>query len=141
MNYIIAETTNIKACHILRMSVFVEEQGVPAAEEIDDLDDESIHFLASDETGDFVGTARVYFRGNIGKIGRVCVVKPHRGTGLGQRLIADCVAYLRHQTGIEKARLGAQIHAIGFYEKLGFCVVGEEYLDGGILHRDMERPL
>ena len=37
--------------------------------------------------------------------------------------------------------LGAQTHAIGFYEKLGFTAFGPEYLDAGIPHRDMDRPL
>ena len=43
--------------------------------------------------------------------------------------------------GVTKAKLGAQTHAIGFYEKLGFTVHGPEYDDAGIPHRDMSRSL
>ena len=33
------------------------------------------------------------------------------------------------------------VHAIPFYEKLGFTVCGPVYDDAGIPHRDMEKPL
>ena len=48
---------------------------------------------------------------------------------------------LRRQSGISEAYLGSQSHATGFYEKLGFAVEGEEFLDAGILHRHMRRAL
>ncbi|MEO0503034.1 MAG: GNAT family N-acetyltransferase, partial [Pseudomonadota bacterium] len=38
-------------------------------------------------------------------------------------------------------RLGAQTHALSFYEKLGFEAFGPVYDDAGIPHRDMERAL
>jgi ElaA protein len=44
----------------------------------------------------------------------------------------------RGQKSVEIARLGAQVHALNFYEKLGFKVVGPVYEDAGIPHRDME---
>jgi ElaA protein len=34
-------------------------------------------------------------------------------------------------------KLGAQTHAVGFYEALGFHAVGDVYDDAGIAHRDM----
>jgi len=34
-------------------------------------------------------------------------------------------------------KLSSQVHAIGFYQNLGFDVRGEEYLDCGIPHIDM----
>ena len=37
------------------------------------------------------------------------------------------------------AVLGAQVHAISFYKKLGFKICSEEYLDAGIAHKDMSR--
>jgi predicted GNAT family N-acyltransferase len=37
----------------------------------------------------------------------------------------------------EIAKPGAQLHALGFYEKLGFSAYGPVYLDAGIEHRDM----
>ena len=37
----------------------------------------------------------------------------------------------------EFLKLSSQVHAIPFYESLGFKLQGEEYLDCGIPHRDM----
>lgn len=132
----IAVTTDIAACRALRRTVFIEEQGVPEADEIDDLDGEAIHLLAEVE-GRPVGSARLLVRGETGKIGRVCVLAEQRGTGLGAALIRAAVAELRRIPGVRQAKLGAQTHALGFYEKLGFTALGPEYIDAGIPHRDM----
>lgn len=43
--------------------------------------------------------------------------------------------------GVTRAKLGAQTHAIGFYERLGFAAYGPEYDDAGIPHRDMALEL
>jgi ElaA protein len=134
-------TSDISDCLALRMAVFVQEQKVPIQEEIDDLDDQSVHLIARDSDGVPVGTARLYEAGDIGKIGRVCVVKSHRGTGLGARLIEACIQELSTRPHLKQAKLGAQNHAIKFYEKLGFTVIGGEYMDGGIPHHDMVSPL
>ncbi|MBD3665484.1 GNAT family N-acetyltransferase [Sulfitobacter aestuariivivens] len=131
-------TDDLKTCFELRRVVFIEEQGVPVEEEIDALDVESLHLLARD--GDTpVGTARVYIADDIAKIGRVCVLKSHRGAGLGAALI---MAALEVSAGKARtAKLGAQLHALGFYETLGFAATGPVYDDAGIDHRDMVRPL
>ena len=76
-------------------------------------------------------------KGNTGKIGRVCVLSEARGTGLGANLILACLDELRRQPGVSEATLGSQSHATGFYEKLGFAVEGEEFMDAGIPHRHM----
>jgi ElaA protein len=73
----------------------------------------------------------------VGKIGRVCVLKAARGTGLGAALMRAAVAQFRSLPGITKVKLGAQTHALGFYERLGFVAEGPEYMDAGIPHRDM----
>jgi len=140
MSLSIDVTQDFEACLKLRFEVFVDEQGVPVEEERDALDDTATHLLALQD-GTPVGTARIVFQGETAKIGRVCVVKSARGTGLGAKLIEACVNVARNQAGITRAKLGAQTHAIGFYEKLGFEVYGPVYLDAGIDHRDMVKPL
>ena len=135
----IQPTRDIATCRTLRRIVFIEEQGVPEADEVDDKDNTAIHLLATD-TGTPVGSARLLITGDIGKIGRVCVLKSHRGTGLGAALIHAAVAELRRH-GLTTAKLGAQTHAIGFYERLGFTATGPKYMDAGIPHRDMALSL
>ena len=133
-------TQDLASCHALRRQVFIEEQQVPEAEEVDGRDHDALHILATNDA-EAIGCARILLIGDTGKIGRVCVLAEYRGQGIGVALIEAALQVLRDQPGIAKAKLGSQTHAIGFYEKLGFRAVGPEYLDAGIPHRDMLRDL
>ncbi|WP_323776041.1 GNAT family N-acetyltransferase [Leisingera sp.] len=136
MNLNIAVTDDLETCFSLRHQVFVVEQGVPADMEQDALDDAATHLLAVQD-GTPVGAARIVFNGDTAKIGRVCVLPSTRGTGLGAKLIEAAVETAQARPRTAKAKLGAQLHAIGFYEKLGFTAFGPVYDDAGIDHRDM----
>lgn len=132
----IAPTQDIATCQALRRAVFIEEQGVSEADEVDGLDDAAIHLLAAVD-GRPLGCARLLVQGETGKVGRVCVLAEARGTGLGAALMRAAVAECRKLPGVTKVKLGAQTHALGFYERLGFVAFGPEYMDAGIPHRDM----
>ena len=132
----IAPTADIATCRRLRREVFIEEQGVAEADEVDDLDDQAIHLLALRD-GQPVGSARLLTCGETGKVGRVCVLRQARGTGLGAALMRAAVAEFAAMAGVRRVKLGAQTHALGFYQRLGFVAVGPEYLDAGIPHREM----
>ena len=140
MSVSITRTDDLETCLKLRFEVFVDEQGVPAEIERDAYDEVAIHLLAL-RNGEPVGTARILPNGEIGKIGRVCVVKTARGTGLGAALIRACLVEMRADGRFSKAALGSQVYAIAFYEKLGFAAYGEEFDDAGIPHRMMEKAL
>ncbi|WP_416173438.1 GNAT family N-acetyltransferase [Cypionkella sp.] len=132
----IVETRDIALCRQLRRVVFIEEQGVSEADEVDDLDEVALHLLAVMD-GVAVGSARLLVQGEVGKIGRVCVLAQARGAGIGAALIKAAVVRFRSIDGVKKAKLGAQLHALGFYEGLGFQAFGPVYDDAGIDHRDM----
>lgn len=136
----IVQTPDLQTCHALRRAVFMEEQGISEADEFDDLDEGALHFLAMQD-GRAVGTARLLISGDTARIGRVCVLKDQRGTGLGAQLIDAALEVARSQPGVQQARLGAQVSAIAFYEKLGFAICGPVYDDAGIPHRDMSCAL
>jgi len=137
---IAASKADRAACLRLRHLVFVEEQGVSEAIEFDGLDDACVHVLAR-EGGEPVATARIKYLDGVAKIQRVCVIAPRRGTGAGAAVMDFVLAEVRRSGRAKTARLGAQVHALGFYLGLGFAVMGEEYLEAGIPHRDMELPL
>ena len=136
-----ATTTAARAaCFAVRRAVFIEEQGIPEAEEWDAADDTCLHILAEDDTGP-LGTARLIARGPVAKIGRVAVLPRARGTGLGRKIMDHALEEAR-AAGFMEAMLESQVTVIGFYEGLGFVAEGPEYDDGsGILHRVMRRPL
>ncbi|MEO0503581.1 MAG: GNAT family N-acetyltransferase [Pseudomonadota bacterium] len=140
MSWTISQTNDLATCHDLRRIVFMEEQGVSEADERDGRDGEALHVLATLD-GEALGCARILLNGEVAKIGRVCVLKDARGTGLGAAIILGCLDVARAQPGVTTARLGAQTHALSFYEKLGFEAFGPVYDDAGIPHRDMERAL
>jgi len=127
----------LEVCRDLRRKVFIEEQKVPEAEEWDGNDDAARHLLAF-LNAQPVGTLRLRKLGDLGKIERVCVLPEARGTGAGRALMDAALQALRGAPGLKGAKLGAQMHALAFYEGFGFAAYGPEYLDGGIPHRDME---
>ena len=120
-----------EARHI-RTAVFIEEQGITAEDEWDDQDTIALHFMVYDEQK-AIATARLLSNHSVG---RVAVLSQYRGHGIGRILMQQIIA----QAKIEKRprlKLSAQVHAIHFYESLGFAVQGSEYLDCGIPHVDM----
>lgn len=120
----------------IRETVFIKEQGVPPELEYDECDAQAIHVLVW-LNGQAVGTGRILGDGHIG---RIAILAQYRGRGLGAALVGLLVNEAK-RTGLNRVYLGAQIHAVGFYEKLGFVVYGDEFMDAGIPHRHMEQNL
>ena len=136
----IEETRDIATCQHLRRVVFIQEQGVSEADEVDGLDDSALHLLAFLDDRP-MGTARLLLKGATGKIGRVCVLPEARGTGLGAALIRASIDHFAADPAYAQVYLSAQVPALAFYEKLGFTAHGPEYDDAGIPHRDMTLAL
>lgn len=127
-----------KIYHI-RKTVFVEEQHVPIEEEIDQYEEEAIHFICY-EKDQAVGAGRLRFIDQCGKLERICILKPHRGKSYGKEIIERMEnEIVKH--GYAKAKLHAQTHAKNFYERLGYEVVSEEFIDAGIPHVAMVKQL
>ncbi|MBD0336031.1 MAG: GNAT family N-acetyltransferase [Cyanobacteria bacterium Co-bin13] len=137
---ILVEIANYQAekevIHSIRYEVFVQEQQVPAEVEIDSWDPLSIHVLAK-QAGQFVGTGRLLPDGHIG---RVAVCRPWRHQGIG-RLIMERLLQTARDQGHRQVVLSAQCHAVHFYQKLGFREEGKVYLEAGIEHIKMVKPL
>lgn len=120
----------------IREAVFVVEQDVPPELEWDGEDEGAVHFLAfEDEFA--VGAARLQ---PDGRIGRVSVLKDWRGLHIGEALMQAAIAEAERR-GLSRQFLTAQSYAVPFYERLGFRVDSEEFLEAGIPHVDMVREL
>ncbi len=120
----------------IRFAVFVEEQGVPAEIELDDMDEHCVHALAF-EGSEAVGTGRLLPDGHIG---RMAVLKPWRGRGVGAALLRRLIEAARERGDAEVA-LSAQVHALGFYRAHGFIAQGDVYDEAGIPHQAMRLAL
>ncbi|OYD07869.1 hypothetical protein CHM34_10035 [Paludifilum halophilum] len=137
---VIDHSADLKQAFDIRKRVFVEEQGVPLSEEIDEWDQSAIHFLAVDRE-QAVGTARLRLpTKSTGKVERVAVLKSSRGSGLGHSLMVAIEDYARKQN-VEELILNAQVQALDFYRKLGYRQQGPIFMDAGIEHMEMRKPL
>lgn len=123
--------------YAVRMTVFVDEQGVPADIEIDELDEGADHFLGRLD-GVPAGAGRMVVRDGVGVLGRLAVLKETRGTGLGVALVRAIEERARER-GLAAVELHSQTQARGFYEKLGYEAYGEIGMDAGIPHIWMRR--
>ncbi|MCP1726792.1 putative GNAT family N-acyltransferase [Natronospira proteinivora] len=121
---------DVPALREVREPVFVEEQQVPLALEWDEDDPKCIHVLAHDGEGRPIGTGRL---SRDGKVGRMAVLKPWRGHGVGGAILQALLDEAR-KAGIPECRLHGQTSALGFYNRYGFKAEGEEFMEAGIPH-------
>ncbi|MDR9404899.1 MAG: GNAT family N-acetyltransferase, partial [Halothece sp. Uz-M2-17] len=105
--------------------------------ETDEWENSSTHYLAT-EGEKALATARWRLIDNqTAKIERVAVLKEARGQGVGTELMRYLLQDIHSHSNVETIKLGSQNSAIPFYEKLGFQVIGEEYLDACLPHQLM----
>lgn len=121
---------------LIRTQVFICEQCITEADEWDDQDLISQHFVIYDQDQP-IATARLLENNSVG---RVAVLKAYRGQGLGQMIMLEIIGYAQKQRR-SVLTLSSQVHAISFYEKLGFTVQGNSYDECGIPHIEMTMSL
>ncbi len=134
--------------HALRWRVFVDEQGVLPAEELDGRDEtpSTTHLIAVDDQGNDIGTARLLVEdeepGTV-HVTRVAVLDSARGTGVGRALMAELerLALDYAVDGEVRVELSAQETAIAFYAALGYQIAERRYLDARMWHRDAVKIL
>lgn len=111
----------LAAARAIRVTVFVEEQGIPDHLDDDGLDEEALHVVALD--GDLpVGTGRVVVpRDGAAVAARIAVIASHRKHGLGPRLIQALEALARAH-GARTVTLEPHEYLEAFYRRLGYEV-------------------
>lgn len=123
----------------IRQQVFIKEQGF--INEFDDIDKCAWHLVVYDEEMPLACCR--FFRGDTPNefiIGRLAVLKEHRGKQLGALMIKEAEKYIK-SIGGEKLTLSAQLRVKGFYEKQGFTASGDTYFDEYCEHIHMEKAL
>ena len=123
----------------IRWRVFVDEQHVPAEEELDDFEPIARHFLAFEPGGAPVATARWRSTDHGIKLERFAVLGPYRGQGYGQKVLQAVLADIAADPATEgKLRyLHAQLSAEAFYASAGFRALGPVFAEAGIQHVKM----
>jgi len=137
---VLPDDADLEPAFDVRLDVFVDEQGVDEAIEIDGKDPDATHVLAriDDEA---VGTARLREIGDrTGKVERVAVREAHRDTGLGRALV-ERVETLARERDLQRLELHSQTRVEEFYESLGYETTSDVFDEAGIPHVEMEKEL
>jgi predicted N-acetyltransferase YhbS len=138
--FLSADDPRLEAERELRFRVLREPLGFTRADVLVDGEDESMHLVALDE-GRVVGCVMLTPKSRtLGKLRQMAIDPSRQGTGLGRTLVVHLENELRTR-GYEEIVLSARAHAIGFYEKLGYVVEGDFFLEVRLRHRLMRKRL
>jgi predicted GNAT family N-acyltransferase len=146
----VRDSQELQAALELRERVFCGEQGVSGAGERDGRDHEALHVVALEADssagaprragGRLLGTCRLLFDGDAARLGRMAVEPDSRGRGVGTQVLLAAEELARAR-GASRMTLHAQIEATGVYERAGYEPRGERFMEEGIEHVTMEKPL
>ena len=126
----------------IRVPVFVTEQKVPQNHELDENDKISYHAVLY-ENEIPVACGRLYYTENekTAHIGRVAVLKEYRRKGYATTVCKRLMDIAISSKKADIITLGAQKYIVELYKKLGFKVIGKEYLDENIPHLKMIKEI
>ena len=96
-----------------------------------------VYFLLKDKE-EAIGAARFRDYNGRGKLERICVLSDKRKTGAGKTIVLGIEEYAK-QKGYKSFFLNSQVQAIPFYEKLGYEVCSDIFMDAGIPHKSMKK--
>lgn len=123
-----------------RCAVFMVEQKI-ICQDMDGVDYLSLHcYLTEGDT--VVGYLRAFVDAEDAscvRIGRVLTLE--HGKGVGRLLMEKSLPEIAGRFGCKKFILNAQKYAAGYYEKFGFTVTSQTFLEEGIPHVRMELSL
>ena len=121
-----------------RAEIFVVEQEC-VYQDLDDIDYRSLHVFY-EEDGKVTAYLRAFEKDtDVVQMGRVLTIE--HGKGLGNKILRDGIVAVREKYNPDTIFIEAQCYATGFYEKMGFDICSEEFLEDGIPHVAMELDL
>ncbi len=123
-----------------RAQIFMLEQKIYCLD-MDDVDYNAFHYFLK-ENDKICAYLRAYYYDDektTAKIGRVLSVVHNKG--LGTKLMEKSIKHIKNNLKCKKIIVSAQTQAVGFYEKCGFEIISDEYLEEGVPHKKMELNL
>lgn len=122
-------------CYNLLREVFCDELCLEENEVFEEVNQSIIQVIVK-QSNQCVGTGRLVWKKEYYKIGRIAIDPNERGKQYGE-FVVRLLLKEAFQLGAEKVLVHSQLHAIGFYEKLGFRKEGNEVVELGVLHQPM----
>lgn len=134
----------LEECLNVRRAVFQVEKGIPKDIDVDEYDcmnDECEHFLIRYDN-ESVGTVRckLDIEEKEIRLQRFCILSDYRKLGLGRSLLEFMDVYYQNK-GFEWIRLDSKFAVHGFYEKSGYYVVSDVFMEAGVEHVKMEKRI
>ena len=129
-------TTELYKVLKARAAIFVVEQNC-VYQDLDDRDQKSLHIFYESE-GEIVAYMRAFIKDettNTVQVGRV-LTKEH-GKGMGCILLREGIQCIREKMNPKQIYIEAQCYATGYYEREGFRICSEEFLEDDIPHIQM----
>jgi predicted GNAT family N-acyltransferase len=134
------DEAEVRAAMELRTRVFVDEQGVDPAEELDALDDDAVQLVGVDDSG-VIATCRLRDLGSgEWKLERMAVESRLRRLGVGARLLEGAEREVRER-GAREMVMHAQRRAEPFYAAHGYTAEGDVFIEAEIEHVRMRKAL
>ncbi len=124
----------------IRETVFLDEQGFE--KEYDENDNIAKHIVIYDEST-AVATCRVYWDSEVNchHVGRIAVLKPYRGKGLGIKIVSEA-EHLVKELGGKEVFISGQLRVAEFYKnKLGYTQYGDTYLEENVPHVALKKSV
>ena len=116
-----------------RAAIFVVEQNC-VYQDLDGIDERSLHIFCMSD-----GKVSAYMRAfekedepDTVQAGRVLTME--HGKGMGGRLLREGIQCIRDKMNPKRIYIEAQCYATGYYEREGFRICSEEFLEDGIPH-------
>ncbi len=125
----------------IRQAVFADEQGIAADLLVDAADADAWHAVARNRLGAPLAGGRLLApEPGVAKIGRMATLASVRGAGIGRGVLDALMAAARDR-GDREVVLDAQASAVPFYARAGFVRAGADFVEAGLPHVPMRRPL
>ena len=116
-----------KQYYALRFRILRAPWGEPEGSEIDDIEDQCFHIMAT-KNGNIVGVGRLQFNSaDEAQIRYMAIEKTYEGNGIG-RMIVNALEQEAINKRVRAVVLDAREPAVGFYQILGYSIEKKSYV-------------
>ncbi|MBK9425143.1 MAG: GNAT family N-acetyltransferase [Bacteroidetes bacterium] len=135
-------TAEFEQYFALRWKVLRKPWGQPVGSEKDELEETSIHFMATAANRSLAGVGRLQFLDDqTAQVRFMAVDEKFRGAGVGKLLMLE-MEFIARKHGRTKLFLQARENAVPFYQSLGYLILEKTFLlYGEIQHFSMEKVI
>ncbi|WP_105216019.1 GNAT family N-acetyltransferase [Pseudoalteromonas sp. T1lg22] len=121
----------------IRERVFVFELNIPKSVEFDERDNNALHFVAYDENGTPVATARLC---QDGLLGRLAVLPDHRNPSIYTEIL-KYVLINASNCGFKSICINCVLDEVERFKQKGFSPCGCVFMEAGIPRQRLECPV